>query len=97
MTFPKLAPGVLVGWGNMLGRRRHLSVPFEVGFIFEGVPHVSFNLTGTGCDVSGLGCSSLASDPTTANAIRAEQQKIAREVTFLRFYPVVSIGLGYSF
>jgi len=97
MSFPKLAPGFLVGWGNLAGRRRHFTVPLELGFIFEGVPHVSLNLTGTGCDVSGLGCSSLGSDPAAVNAIHAEQQKIAREVTFLRFYPVVSLGLGYSF
>ncbi|MBO0911174.1 MAG: hypothetical protein J2P13_05225 [Acidobacteria bacterium] len=97
MTFPKLAPGVLVGWGNLAGRRKHFTVPFELGLIFEGAPHVSLNLTGTGCDVSGLGCSPLRSDPAGANAIRAEQQKIAREVTFLRVYPVVSVGLGYSF
>jgi hypothetical protein len=97
MTFQKLAPGVLVGWGNLAGRRRHFAVPFEMGFIFEGVPHVSLNLTGTGCNVSGLGCGSLANDPNAVNAIRVEQQKIAREVTFLKFYPVISLGLGYSF
>lgn len=98
MTFAKVAPGFLFGWGNLLSRRHHhLSFPVEFGVIYEGTPHVSLNLNGSGCDVSGLGCSTLASDPTATSSIASERAKLAHEVTFLRFYPVVSVGIGFSF
>lgn len=98
MTFAKVAPGFVFGWGNLLSRRHHhLSFPVEFGFIYEGTPHVSLNMNGAGCDVSGLGCSTLANDPSATSSIAAEQTKLAHEVTFLRFYPVVSVGIGFSF
>ncbi len=98
LKFPKVAPGFLIGWGNLISHGRHrVSFPFELGFVFEGTPHVSLNLNGSGCDPGGRGCSSLSSDPTATRNIRSEQAKLAREVTFLRFYPIISIGVGYRF
>jgi len=98
MTFSKIAPGFLLGWGNLLTRRHHhFSFPVELGFIYQGAPSVSLNLSGSGCDPKGRGCSALDNDATAVQSIRNEQTKLTREVTFLRFYPVVSFGVGYSF
>lgn len=98
MTLAKIAPGFLLGWGNLLTRRHHhFSFPVEFGFIYEGAPNVALTLSGSGCDPKGRGCSTLDSDDTAVKSIRAEQSKLTREVTFLRFYPIVSFGIGYSF
>ena len=97
MSFRKVAPGLTFGWGNLLSRHHRISFPVEFGFVFEGSPTVSLNMNGSGCDPKGRGCSSLSSNPSAVSSIHSEQAKIAREVTFLRFYPIISIGVGYRF
>ncbi len=98
----KAAPSLTVGFGNILPRKpgKHFSVPFEFGFEYIGPPTVTLTLAGTACQQGQpavIGCQSIASDPTTQANIRQEQTDINSDLSPLRFYPIVSIGLGYKF
>lgn len=87
-----------VGWGNLISHKhRHFVVPFEFGLAYVGAPKVLLNMNGVGCDLNGRGCKSLATDPTAISRIRSEQAKITSDISFLRLYPVISIGVGYGF
>lgn len=98
VTFTKAAPRLTIGWGNMLPRSgRHVSVPFELGFAYVGDPKVALNLTGTVCDPSGANCQTIASDPSVQANVAAQQQKIANDAADARFYPILSIGVAFSF
>lgn len=92
------APMVLIGIGNLLPRSsRHFAVNFEAGVIFEGAPKSKLSLTGSTCDGTFTVCLPVASNPVVQSQIQAEQNKINSDVDFLRYYPVVSIGIGYKF
>lgn len=98
IAFEKVAPEFLVGWGNLIPRRpRHFSIPFEFGFVFHGQPNLTFDLTGKGCDSRGHHCRPIASDPTGQREIADEREKIGREISVFRFYPVISTGFAFNF
>lgn len=98
ITFQKVAPAFLLGWGNLIPRKpRHFSIPFEFGFVYHGQPNVAFDLTGNGCDAKGRGCESIEADAQGARDIANERAKISRDISVLRFYPVVSLGFAFNF
>ena len=92
-----VAPTITTGWGNIVPRARgsHWSVPFEIGFQYISPPKVLLNLTGSAC--SSDGCGNVQTDPTTQANVLAQQNIINGDIYNLRFYPIVSIGVGYKF
>jgi hypothetical protein len=98
ITFRKVAPAILFGWGNILSRTsRHFFIPFEFGVVFHGQPKLTFDLTGKGCDPKGRGCSSINAGPSGQRDIQNERDQIESDISSFRFYPVVSIGFAYKF
>jgi hypothetical protein len=99
----KTAFTITTGWGNMIPRNGHFSVPFELGVAVIGAPTVNVNLGGWACtDQAQTQCSDLSS---TTNPIAAQVQsslaaQVAKWVSDLKplnVYPIVSIGVAYSF
>lgn len=93
----KTAPMVLLGFGNLVRGHRHFTVSFELGAAYQGPPRTKLDLAGNVCDASGLGCRSISSDPTAQSNIVTEENKINKNISPLRFYPIVSLGLGWRF
>ena len=58
----------------------------DAGVIFAGRPRVALTSTGP-----------FANDPTFRNNLAIERDRIADKVNWLRFYPVVKIGVAYHF
>jgi hypothetical protein len=94
----KVGPIFTVGWGNIVPRKphSHISVPIELGFIYVGQPVVSLNFTGSACDDEG-DCQSLATDPAFQQDVAAQRTRYQSNISGLRFYPIISVGLGYKF
>jgi hypothetical protein len=92
-----VAPSITVGYGNLVPRNgSHFSVPVEVGFQYTGAPLISLNLQGTACDQNN-DCGNLQTDPSS---LQNEQQQVATDnntIRLLRFYPIVSVGFGFTF
>lgn len=98
VTFNKVAPMILIGFGNMLPRnQKHFGLNFDAGVVFEGSPKAALNLSGTACLVSGsAGCLS-ATDPTVQANVQAEQTKINNSLNPFKYYPVVALTFSYKF
>jgi hypothetical protein len=98
LDFVKVSPSIMVGWGNLVPRNgRHFSFLIEVGGAYQGNAHVALNLAGNVCDTTGANCRAISSDPTVQSSIQAQQVKIQNEINPYRFYPVLSLGIGFSF
>lgn len=99
VTTGNRAPVFTLGWGNLVSRKEHkgFSVPFEVGFAYQGAPKVNFGLAGVACD-SQNNCGDVSTDPTMQANVAAAQKTANDDLgKYFRFYPVISIGFGYKF
>ncbi|MFP5205334.1 MAG: hypothetical protein ACLGSH_08265 [Acidobacteriota bacterium] len=87
------------GWGRMVAPNRHFSFPFEFGVAMIGAPVP--NVTFTGGQVcsrpDGTYCGNVVGDPSVEKNLHAQMVKDQRSLRLLRFYPVLSFGVAYSF
>lgn len=100
LTFPKAAPKLTVGWGNLVPRgERHYSFPFEVGFAYVGDPKFVLNLQGTACyTYQGTPyCDNVATDANIQSNLAAEIKKINNDAADARFFPILSQGFAVRF
>ena len=98
LNFLRVSPSIMVGIGNLIPRNgRHYSFLFEVGGAYQGSARVALNLTGNVCDSVGLNCRPISTDATVQANIQAQQTKIRNDVNPYRFFPVVSLGVGFNF
>jgi hypothetical protein len=84
-----VAPYIGFGWGNVVGRGGHFSFLFDVGAIYAGTPSVA--LTANCTSNNAAVCSQLQSD------VAVERKNLEKNVTLLKWYPVVGVGFGYGF
>jgi hypothetical protein len=92
----KVAPMLLLGFGNLVPRSRHFAVIFDIGAAFTGSPKLAMSLAGTAC-VPSAGCVNAATDPTVQSNLQTTQTKANNSISFLKAFPVISIGFGYRF
>jgi len=98
LDFVKVSPSIMLGIGNLIPRNgRHFSFLFEVGGAYQGSARVALNLAGNVCDTTGATCRAISSDPTVLANIQAQQVKIQNDVNPYRFFPVLSLGVGFNF
>jgi len=98
LDFVKVSPSIMIGIGNLIPRNgRHYSFLFEVGGAYQGSARVALNLAGNVCDTTGTTCRAVSSDPTVLANIQTQQVKIQNDVNPYRFFPVLSLGVGFNF
>ena len=99
IVFNRAAPTVTFGFGNLVPRskRKHFSVPVEFGIAFHGSPKTTLAVGGGVCDAPGGNCRNAALDPIVQNNVIAQQNKINPDSSFLKVYPIISVGFGYKF
>jgi hypothetical protein len=93
----KVAPELLIGFGNLLPRnRKHFTANFELGVVFQGSPGATLQFNGNVCGGQPAQCQSVATPAVEAN-IAAEQTKINNSLAVFKYYPVVRLSFGYKF
>ena len=101
MTFgQRQAPSITAGWGNMIPRHgSRFSVPFEFGIQYISDPKINMTLAGTACSTQGTvsGCGQLQSDPIAQDNLAKELKKVNDQIHPLAYYPILSIGVSWSF
>ena len=92
-----VAPQVTVGFGNMIPRSgKHFSFPVEVGVQYTDRPTVTLHIVGSSCgSVSQDGVTATGCGPVDQISVQREQQDLRNDLSPLRFYPVVSVGISY--
>jgi hypothetical protein len=91
------------GWGNLVPRSGwHISFPFEIGAAFTGSPTLNATLAGWAChDQAQTQCTNLSSNNPIAlqvqNDLKAQLAKWTNDLSPLKIYPILSVGVGYSF
>jgi hypothetical protein len=99
VTFNQAAPIFLVGWGNLVPRRRskHFTSFFEAGFAYQGAPKASAVFLGNDCDSTLTICQPALTDPSFQSSLAAQLKTANNDLSPYRFFPVISFGFGYAF
>lgn len=89
LRWDKASPYVGIGWGSSPVGGRGLFLTTDLGVLYQ-TPTVS--LTGVcGPALPALACQQLQSD------IRAEEAQLRNDLADVKWYPVLSLGIGYRF
>jgi hypothetical protein len=92
-----VAPMLGVGFGNLVARARHVGFSVDFGVVFQGTPRSALAFNGSACDVSGMFCGDVAADPNIQSQAATETHTINKDLFFLRYYPFISMEVGYRF
>jgi hypothetical protein len=99
--FRKTAPGLTVGWGNIVpGSRKHFSFPVELGFYYVGQPTLKVAFTGSACDPTqpaSIGCESVDNDASFQQSLQQFTARNNHNLSYASFFPVLTTGIGYRF
>ena len=92
-----VAPVLMIGFGNLVPRSRHFAYSMDFGVVFQGSPKSQFSLRGGACDPSGAFCANVADDGSILAEAQSARSDLDKSVSFMRYYPVVSLAFGYRF
>jgi hypothetical protein len=90
----KTSPRLTIGTGNMLPKKGRLTFQSEIGVEFISQPTVAFNFSGTACKTL-VGSVYSNCGPVLQSDVQDEQTKLQNDLTDLRYFPILSIGLSY--
>jgi len=86
-SFNQIAPYIGIGTGNAADTSSHLHFAFDLGVMFQGEPKIEIQAT--------------ASDSRLQSRLNAdvaeEQRKLEDDASVFNMYPVLTIGLSYTF
>jgi hypothetical protein len=93
----RIAPMVILGFGNLVPHNRHFAYSVDFGVVFQGAPKSTFTVGGGACDPSGEFCARAAEDSSIQAEAQSAQSNLDHHVSFLKYYPVMSVEFGYRF
>ncbi len=97
LTLNKVAPTIAIGFGDMLPRNRHFSLIVDLGAAYQGTPNFKLGLTGSACFGGNTNCAPVNSVPGLPANVINEQNKINNDLKPFKYYPDITIGVGYKF
>lgn len=87
-----VSPYVGFGWGNPAGENGHVHFLFDVGAIYGGTPSVTLTaVCGPAAPPGSSVCNQAQSD------VASEEAKLRHKADILKWYPMVSLGIGVRF
>lgn len=89
VAFKKYAPYLGLGYGNAATPDKGWGFTADAGVMFQGRASTSIN--STNCTLGSAGCAQLASDIATENS------KLNDKLRGYRMYPVLRVGMRYTF
>ena len=99
VNLPRVGFTMTTGWSNVVSRDfGRFSFPVEVGVAFLGSPAVKVPLSsGQICDAQGQNCTDVTKAPGFQSDLQAQAVKYQSNMSVLRTYPIVSVGVAYHY
>lgn len=87
VDFNTFSPYAGIGWGSPFTNDSNWAFEADIGVMFQGAPDVTLrSLDGE-----------LTGNQILINALADEEAELEDELKIFKFYPVISLGVGYTF
>ncbi len=90
VSFNSIAPYIGLGWGRDIQSSSHWSFNFDLGLLYQGDPDPDLNGRCSAA-MPGAACAQFQRN------LAVEEQKLKDDAEDIKFYPVISFGVTYSF
>ena len=99
VSFAPISPGLTIGYGNLVSKKRgHWKIPLEAGFYYVGQPRLEVTFTGQACSPGdSTTCENVSQDPDFQNSLSKFIARQNHNLSYARFFPILSVGVGYAF
>ncbi|MEM6683474.1 MAG: hypothetical protein AAF607_14660 [Pseudomonadota bacterium] len=87
IDFNDFAPYAGIGWGSPFKKGSNWAFEADIGVIFQGAPEVSLQSVG----------GSRSNDQLLIDAVQGEEDELQDELDFFQYYPIISVGVAYTF
>lgn len=87
VDFRTLAPYAGIGWGSPLDSEGNWAFEADIGVLFQGAPDVTLR------SIDG----ELSGQQVLLDALAQEEEELEDELDIFKFYPIVSLGVAYTF
>jgi hypothetical protein len=91
---------VSFGTGNLMPKKGRFTFQSEFGIEFVSAPTVALAFSGNVCtSAQGANCATptnISSNAAVQADIASEQAKLQNDVNFVRYYPILSFGIGFK-
>lgn len=92
MGFNKVAPYLGIGWSGH-PKKTGFSFSSDIGIMFQGSPQATVTATGTWTETT----TGTPVSATVAQVAADAQNQLNSDLSNFKMYPVLSIGIGYTF
>ncbi|MBN2824074.1 MAG: hypothetical protein JXQ76_02030 [Campylobacterales bacterium] len=86
VDFDELAPYIGIGWGNSI-KTKGWGFSVDAGILYHGEPNVALVAN----------CGAVACSDVIINNVEAERLELLNELSDYKIYPVISVGVTYTF
>jgi hypothetical protein len=90
VDFNSTAPYLGIGWGDALDKNGHFTFMADIGVMFQGSGNVKLQAS-CGSAVTPTQCAQIGAN------VAAEEKDLEDEISDYKYWPVLSVGLGYRF
>jgi hypothetical protein len=99
VSFAPVAPGMTIGFGNLVSKGKgHWTLPVEAGFYYTGQPRLEVNFTGQACSPDDpTACQDVSQDQDFQTSLAKFIARQNHNLSYARFFPILSLGVGYAF
>jgi hypothetical protein len=99
VSFTPVDPGMTIGFGNLASKKRgHWKLPVEAGFYYVGQPRLDVNFTGHACSPDDpTACEDVSQDQDFQTSLAKFIARQNHNLSYARFFPILSVGVGYAF
>lgn len=87
IDFNDFSPYAGIGWGSPFTTDGNWAFEADIGVLFQGAPDVRLR------SIDG----ELSGNQILLDALAEEEQELEDEINFFKFYPVISLGVAYTF
>ena len=92
-----IAPYIGIGWGNTVTTLDSWSFNIDVGVLYQGNVKSSLQMSGTAKEHNTGKTINLDTNQVFLNDVKDERNFIDKSTKGIEWYPVISIGVAYSF